>query len=133
MLFPKALVTLLLGFAAGLVVANPVVEDAALGQPIARAAAVDASHLAAEGITERREAAAIEARALGRKCCCQRWTQFDFDGKEKKIKTHCEDLWEKKKAGKTDQDYCQGTYCVQQMRAWDVPGILKCASAAWQW
>src|SRR4051794_26428930 len=55
----------------------------------------------------------IPTLAIGRECCCDRYSQFNIDNKED-IVAHCKKTWANVNAGHSNEDYCESEYCIQQ-------------------
>ncbi len=73
----------------------------------------------------------IPVLAIGRECCCDRYSQFDIDNKDDVV-AHCKNLWADVAAGRSSEDYCESGYCIQQQSWVDVPNLGKCVVAGYQ-
>ncbi|KAI9808217.1 MAG: hypothetical protein M1825_004674 [Sarcosagium campestre] len=67
--------------------------------------------------------------ALGRECCCDRYTQFSLPNQEG-IVASCKALWADVAAGRSNEDYCNSVFCIQQTS--DPWAAGKCGVAGYQ-
>ncbi|EEH40218.2 hypothetical protein PAAG_02273 [Paracoccidioides lutzii Pb01] len=73
----------------------------------------------------------IPALAIGRECCCDRYSQFALEN-EAKIVAQCKTTWSAVKNGASGEDYCNSVFCIQQ-QSWIKPWLAgKCTLAGYQ-
>ncbi|PGH02952.1 hypothetical protein AJ79_07489 [Helicocarpus griseus UAMH5409] len=73
----------------------------------------------------------LPALAIGRECCCDRYSQFSLDNADK-IVAQCKRTWSAVKNGASGEDYCNSAFCIQQ-QPWNEPwNAGKCVVAGYQ-
>ncbi|KAH8591026.1 hypothetical protein B0O99DRAFT_598557 [Bisporella sp. PMI_857] len=73
----------------------------------------------------------IPVLAIGRQCCCDRYSQFGLTNAEGVV-AHCKSLWADVAAGRSGEDYCESGYCIQQQSWVNIPNAGKCVVAGYQ-